>query len=235
MFEAEYEALNAIVETASIRAPEPIRCGITGNNAWLLMEYISFQGGTTRAQEMGTQLAQMHRHQGEQFGWHINNTIGSTPQINTTSSDWVEFWREHRLGYQIKLASDKGIGQSAVSLCEQLSRRLDDFFTHYKPQASLLHGDLWSGNAAFDQQGDPVIFDPASYYGDREADLAMTELFGGFGAAFYTAYQSAWPLDEGYKIRKILYNQYHILNHYNLFGGSYGNQAVRMTEQLLSQ
>lgn len=234
MFAAEYEALHAIYQTASIRVPQPISFGVSGANAWLVMEYIALQGGSKSSRDMGTQLAQMHRHLASQFGWHRNNTIGSTPQINQRTSSWVEFWREHRLGYQMKLAADKGIGSAAVRLCERLSGRLEDFFSDYQPQASLLHGDLWGGNAAFDSRGRPVIFDPASYYGDREADLAMTELFGGFDADFYAAYDQSWPLDEGYKIRKLLYNQYHILNHFNLFGGSYGAQAARMTEQLLA-
>ncbi len=235
MFAAEYEALDAIYQTGSIRVPQPIHFGSNGADAWLLMDFIALKGDSARSHEMGMQLAQMHRHQASQFGWHRNNTIGSTPQINQWSSSWVEFWREHRLGYQIKLAADKGIGQAAVRLCERLAERLDEFFLDYQPQASLLHGDLWGGNAAFDSQGVPVIFDPASYYGDREADLAMTELFAGFNADFYAGYHQGWPLDDGYRLRKILYNQYHILNHFNLFGGSYGGQAVRMTEQLLAQ
>ena len=124
-----------------------------------------------------------------------------------------------------RLAADKGIGQQIVRLCEQLAACLDYFFDDYQPQPSLLHGDLWGGNAAYDDHGEPVIFDPACYYGDREADLAMTELFSGFGKAFYAGYNEAWPLDPGYRTRKGLYNHYHILNHYNLFGGSYGIQA----------
>ncbi len=108
-------------------------------------------------------------------------------------------------------------------------------FVGYQPQPSLLHGDLWGGNAAVDTQGNPVIFDPACYFGDREADLAMTELFGGFGRDFYAAYQDFLPLDQGYATRKTLYNLYHILNHLHLFGGGYLSQSERMLERLLAE
>lgn len=233
MFEAEMEGLQAILETASIRVPRPLLVQRDGQHAYLIMEYLEF-GGSGEAFQFGQQLAAMHQQSADTFGWHRDNTIGSTPQHNKISSDWIEFWREQRLGYQIELAARRGIGQKAVDLCDQLAQRLEDYFHDYHPRPSLLHGDLWSGNAAYSARGEPLIFDPACYYGDREADLAMTELFGGFGAEFYRGYQSVWPLDSGYKIRKNLYNQYHILNHYNLFGGSYGSQAVRMTEQLLA-
>jgi fructosamine-3-kinase len=233
MFEAEYEGLDAMYKSLSIRVPRPLLTSISGASAFLVMEYIPLQG-SGNAQAMGTRLAQMHRSTVAQFGWHRDNTIGATVQINDWSDNWVEFWREHRLGYQTRLAADKGIGQQTVRLCERLAACLDDFFVDYLPQPSLLHGDLWGGNAAYDEHGEPVIFDPACYYGDREADLAMTELFSGFAKEFYTAYDEAWPLDSGYRTRKTLYNQYHILNHYNLFGGSYGSQAGRMAEQLLS-
>ena len=112
--------------------------------------------------------------------------------------------------------------------------RLADFFPGYSPRPSLLHGDLWGGNFAY-ADGEPVLFDPAVYFGDREADLAMTELFGGFPAAFYAAYREAWPLDPGYGVRKTLYNLYHVLNHYNLFGGSYADQAEAMATRLLAE
>jgi fructosamine-3-kinase len=111
---------------------------------------------------------------------------------------------------------------------------MPDLFADYQPMPSLLHGDLWSGNYAVTQAGEPIIFDPAVYYGDREADLAMTELFGGFSQRFYAAYNETWPLDSGYQLRKTFYNLYHILNHFNMFGGGYARQAERMIEQLLS-
>jgi fructosamine-3-kinase len=165
----------------------------------------------------------------------MDNTIGSTPQKNTPRQDWVAFWREQRLGYQLQLAARQGHGGALQRQGEQLLEYLPDFFTDHRPQASLLHGDLWSGNYSIDSQGQPVIFDPAVYFGDREADLAMTELFGGFGAEFYAAYNSSWPLEPGYAVRKTLYNLYHILNHLNLFGGGYLSQAQRMIQHLLAE
>ncbi len=233
MFEAEFAGLEAMLQTHSIRVPRPLLTGVSESTAFLLMEYIPLQASGDD-QAMGTQLAQMHRHSADQFGWSRDNTIGATAQINDWTDDWVAFWRQHRLGFQTRLAADKGLERRGVRLCEQLAVQLEHFFDDYQPQASLLHGDLWGGNAAYAADGGPVIFDPACYYGDREADLAMTELFSGFSHGFYTAYQQEWPLHNGYETRKILYNQYHILNHYNLFGGAYGSQAVRMTEQLLS-
>jgi fructosamine-3-kinase len=191
-------------------------------------------GSTASLEQLGIDLACMHRHRSSHFGWHRDNTIGSTPQINDQTDNWVVFYRRHRLGVQYQLAADHGYGQ-LLPAGERLMDRLEQFFTDYQPQASLLHGDLWSGNYAIDETGRPVIFDPAVYYGDREADLAMTELFGGFSPRFYAAYNNTYPLDAGYKVRKNLYNLYHILNHLNLFGGGYLGQAERMTNQLLSE
>jgi fructosamine-3-kinase len=147
----------------------------------------------------------------------------------------VEFWREHRLGYQLGLAEQRGGPANLLRKGEQLMQLVPNLFTDYQPRPSLLHGDLWSGNYAVTREGDPIIFDPAVYFGDREADLAMTELFGGFSRRFYQAYNEAWPLDKGYQVRKTFYNLYHILNHFNMFGGGYGGQAERMTEQLLNE
>ncbi|MDH5552757.1 MAG: fructosamine kinase family protein, partial [Nitrosomonas sp.] len=169
----------------------------------------------------------------EHFGWTRNNTIGNTEQINTTTTDWLQFWRKNRLGYQLNLAKNNGYSGKLQQLGERLMSDLSVFFNNTSPAASLLHGDLWNGNVSFDANGQPVIYDPAVYYGDREADIAMTELFGMLPVAFYTAYQDDYPLDSGYNTRKILYNLYHVLNHLNLFGGSYRHQAEQMMNQLL--
>ena len=182
---------------------------------------------------MGEQLAELHRISNPRFGWQQQNTIGSTPQINTWSEDWVDFFTQHRLGYQWQLARRRGF-RSSTSI-EQFFAVVPSFFRDYQPQPSMVHGDLWSGNAGFSIQGEPIIYDPALYFGDREVDIAMTELFGGFPSEFYAAYNRAFPLDSGYNQRKTLYNLYHILNHYNLFGGSYGSQANRMIAELCSQ
>ncbi|MBU0656367.1 MAG: fructosamine kinase family protein [Gammaproteobacteria bacterium] len=234
MFVAESDGLHAIRATNTLYAPEPVGYGTAENSACLILEYLDLRG-RSQSRLAGEQLAAMHRHTAERFGWLRDNTIGSTMQRNRQHDDWVEFWRQERLVFQLRLARHNAYPTRAYEQGMQLAAKLDAFFTDYQPQASLLHGDLWGGNMAFAQDGRPVIFDPAVYYGDREADLAMTELFGGFDAEFYAAYNSAWPLDAGYKVRKTLYNLYHILNHFNLFGGGYGMQAARMTESLLAQ
>ena len=237
MFEAELEGLNEIDSAKAIKVPRAFCVGTSSGNSYIVMEYLAIhrRGGSSASMEqLAEDLATMHRHTSTQYGWHRDNTIGSTPQINEPSSDWVEFYQQHRLAFQYQLAAKQGYGQ-LLRRGELLISNVADFFSDYSPPASLLHGDLWSGNYAIDDSGIPVIFDPAVYYGDREADIAMTELFGGFSSSFYSAYNATYPLDAGYKTRKILYNLYHILNHLNLFGGGYLGQAERMTEQLLSE
>ncbi|MGD8909767.1 MAG: fructosamine kinase family protein [Chromatiales bacterium] len=235
MFEAESEGLQAMAETESIRVPRPLCSGLADNQAYLVMEYIEMGHAARESRGMaGRQLAEMHRADWHSFGWHRDNTIGSTPQPNTPSSSWVEFWREHRLGFQLRLAARNGYSGSLQRGGERLLEGFHHLIDH-DPQPSLLHGDLWGGNIAYDQEGQPVVFDPAVYYGDREADLAMTELFGGFGNAFYDAYRQTWPLAPGYATRKTLYNLYHILNHLNLFGGGYLGQASSMIDRLLAE
>ncbi len=236
MFEAESEGLRALAEAQAIRVPLPVCSGIEADQAYLVMEYFEGGGGNSRAAEtFGQQLAAMHRFTREQFGWHRDNTIGATPQPNQQSADWLSFWRYQRLEFQLDLAEQRGASRGLLRKGEELSQLMGGLFVGHDPEASLLHGDLWSGNYAILRDGEPIIFDPAVYFGDREADLAMTELFGGFPQRFYAAYQEAWPLDSGYRVRKIFYNLYHILNHFNMFGGGYAGQAERMTEQLLSE
>ncbi len=235
MFEAEFAGLNEIAQTATIKAPRPLCSGKAGSLAYLVMEYLPLGGGGPRGIErLGENLAAMHRVTWKYYGWFRDNTIGSTAQSNQPSDDWAGFWRDRRLSPQLNLAAKNGNGGRLQQKGELLLAKLPAFFSQ-QPAPSLLHGDLWSGNYAITQDGEPVIFDPAVYYGDRETDLAMTELFGGFPAAFYAAYNNAYPLDDGYRLRKTLYNLYHILNHLNLFGGGYGAQAERMIENLLSE
>lgn len=237
MFEAEADGLRDIAAAKAVRVPLPVCTGISGNQAFIVMEYLAMggRGGGAVMARLGDQLAQMHRYTAEQFGWHRDNTIGSTPQVNDWMADWIHFWREQRLGYQLELAGKHGVSARVLQKGELLQDKLNAFFTGYAPKSSILHGDLWSGNYGISRDGEPVIFDPAVYFGDREADLAMTELFGGFGSEFYAAYQAAWPLEAGYQQRKTLYNLYHILNHYNMFGGGYGSQAEGMIDRLLAQ
>jgi fructosamine-3-kinase len=237
MFVAEAAGLDEISAANAVRVPKPVCYGTANGQAYLVMENLHMGGGGGRAamQQFGHQLAAMHRDTQSQFGWRRDNTIGSTPQPNDLTDEWLQFWRAHRLGFQLQLAKRHGCRKSLLDKGERLMADMGGLFADHDPQPSLLHGDLWSGNYGITQDGEPVIFDPAVYFGDREADLAMTELFGGFGRTFYDAYNEAWPLDPGYRVRKTFYNLYHILNHFNLFGGGYAGQAESMTDALLSE
>ncbi|MBE9003699.1 fructosamine kinase family protein [Fortiea sp. LEGE XX443] len=232
MFEAEMLGLKQMLATNSIRVPKPICWGTSGDSGYIVLEWVEMGSGNTKSgEEMGRKLAAMHKTTNQNgFGWEMNNTIGSTPQINTWKEDWVEFYVKHRLGYQFKLARRRG---GNFPKQDELLTAIPELLLGHEVQPSLVHGDLWGGNAGCTVLGEPVIFDPATYYGDREVDIAMTELFGGFPASFYQGYNEVFPLDAGYENRKILYNLYHILNHFNLFGGSYGSQANRMIDQIL--
>ena len=234
MFAAEAAGLDEIAASGTVRVPEPVCWGVAAGSAYLVLEYLSV-GHAGNGAVFGERLAAMHRVTQPQFGWKRDNTIGSTLQVNTPDPAWTRFFRERRLGFQLDLAERNGWGGELLRLGDDLRSRVEGLFDGYRPQPSLLHGDLWSGNYAYLADGTPAIFDPAVYFGDREADLAMTELFGGFGADFYAGYRCAWALDAGYTTRRTLYNLYHILNHVNLFGGGYERQALRMMQQLLSE
>jgi fructosamine-3-kinase len=220
-FAAEADGLRALRD-AGLRAPEPLACGVVGAHAYLLLEFLELTGRGDFA-ALGRMLAHAHRKPGPRFGWARDNYIGSTPQKNTWCDDWPQFWQEQRLRPQIELARRNGFDLKMPDSQMVLK--------NHKPRPALLHGDLWSGNAGFTKEG-PVVFDPAVYYGDREADVAMTGLFGGFPREFYEAYHETFPLEAGYEKRKHLYNLYHLLNHLNLFGGGYLGQ-VRSCLRLL--
>ena len=232
MFAAEALGLKQIHVTKTIRVPEPICWGIAEKSSYLVLEWLEFGGGNSQSWEkMGQNLAHLHQVSlSDRFGWHCNNTIGSTPQINTISNNWADFFAHQRIGYQLRLAKERG-GNFPDE--DQVIPAISEILSQHQPHPSLVHGDLWSGNAAITVDGEPVILDPATYWGDREVDLAMTELFGGFPAAFYRGYNDVFPLDAGYQKRKTLYNLYHILNHFNLFGGGYASQANRMLQEIL--
>ncbi len=233
MLEAESEGLSALREANAVRVPTPAACGVASDVAFLALEWLDFDRGGRDA-TLGRAFAQLHRTTGPRFGWHRDNTIGTTPQDNTWSDDWTKFYRDRRILPQLALAARNGHRGSFERDGDRLLAAIPALLAGHAPSPSLLHGDLWSGNAARLASGEPVIFDPAVYYGDREADLAMTELFGGFGADFYAAYREAWPLPTGYEHRRTLYNLYHVLNHLNLFGGGYGAQAAAMMSRLLA-
>lgn len=240
MFAAEAAALREINLANVLRVPTPLCSGIAAGRAYLVMEFIELQPLTPEAMAtLGEGLAELHGITRPRFGWERDNHIGSTPQRNAGTANWVEFWRENRLGYQLDLASTAGepvLVRELVKTGDTLLTRLDSLLAGHHPEASLVHGDLWGGNAAMDAHGQPVLFDPATYYGDRETDMAMTELFGGFSPLFFEAYNGAWPLPEGYRERRRdLYQLYHLLNHYNLFGGHYGEESLRRMQRLLTQ
>lgn len=234
MFEAERMALDELRAASAVRVPEPIRVSVAGDVSFLLLEFIELGHKTTAAAAAcGQALAILHQQIRPRYGWHRDNTIGSTRQINDWSTDWIAFFRDARLGYQLQLAADNGIGESIGAAGRRLLDRLPAFFDGHAPAASLLHGDLWGGNWGATFGEEPVIFDPATYYGDRETDIAMTMLFGGFDRSFYAAYEETWPLDDGFKRRRDLYNLYHVLNHFNLFGGGYRHQVSELLDSLL--
>lgn len=232
MFTAEYAGLQEMFASQTIRVPQPLAWGVAGNNSYLILEWLPMGSGDTQGwQKMGRNLAAMHRMTSDSgFGWERNNTIGSTPQLNDWMITWCDFYTHKRMEYQFNLARRRG---GRFPQADKLLAAIPDILAGHQVKSALVHGDLWGGNAGFTKDGEPVIFDPATYYGDREVDIAMTELFGGFPSAFYQGYEEAYPLEPGYEKRKILYNLYHIINHFNLFGGSYESQANRMIQQLV--
>jgi fructosamine-3-kinase len=235
MFEAEAEGLAELKEAGAIRVPDVYDVGTDADGAYIEMERFNLdRGGSRDAAALGEQLAALHRHTADLHGWHRDNTIGMTPQHNPQTDDWVAFFREHRLKFQLDLAERNGYAGELQNLGNRLAERLEYFFEGYDPAPSLLHGDLWAGNWGV-ADGVPVIFDPAVYYGDRETDIAMTRLFGGFGAAFYREYERAWPLAAGSEERLELYKLYHVLNHLNLFGSGYLDQALSIMRRECSQ
>ena len=232
MFVAEADGLKELAKARAIRVPKVLGCVSSGKESLLALEWIDFEPASESCEWMlGRKLANLHRYCADQFGWRRNNTIGSTPQHNPWSDDWVEFFREHRLGFQLELAARNGFTGRLQKMGEQLLDDLGLFFSDYWPEASLLHGDLWGGNWAACASV-PVIFDPAVYYGDRETDIAMTKLFGGFGPAFYEAYEETWPLAVSHGNRERLYQLYHVLNHLNIFGAPYLGRAERILREL---
>ena len=234
MFAAEYAGLAALAATHTVRVPRAITLGVADQHAFLVLEHFDlYRHGNNEL--FGSQLAALHRVHAAQFGWDRDNTLSLTPQHNIRSPDWLSFWREQRLGFQLDLAARNGYGGRLQLLGHRVMDALPELIAGYTPVPSLLHGDLWAGNYAFLEDGTPLIFDPAPYFGDREADIAMSELFGGFDPEFYAAYQAAYPLDTGYAARKTLYNLYHILNHCNLVGSSYLTQAEGMMQTLLEE
>jgi fructosamine-3-kinase len=234
MFAAEVRGLQEMASSHTIKVPEPVCYGDDNTQSYIVLQYLEMDGRADQV-VLGEQLAAMHRLTAECYGWEMDNTIGATHQPNTWKESWLDFWREQRLGFQLQLAAENGYGGELQTLGEKLLSEMPKLFAGREVLPSMLHGDLWGGNVAGLGDGTPVIFDPAFYYGDREADLAMTYVFGGFSPDFYASYENAFPLDAGFTVRKTFYNIYHIINHLNLFGGGYHGQALHMLEQVLAE
>ena len=234
MFEAEAAGLEELARCEDLRIPRVIALVDHGDACFLVLEHLDL-GGRADGAALGRGVAALHAITGPTFGWNRDNFIGSTPQPNPPGTDWMAFYGEHRLAFQRRLARDNGANKALLDAVARLEENLPALLGDHRPKPSLLHGDLWSGNWGFLGDGAPTLFDPAVYYGDREADIAMMELFGHPGRDFFTAYTEVLPLDAGYPVRRELYNLYHILNHFNLFGGGYASQAGRMARRLLSE
>lgn len=232
IFEAEFEALLLLSEPGVIHVPEPI---VFDDDFLVLETFIAGMPAADWPEQMGRSLANLHKATAiKRFGFSRDNYLGITKQINNWQDNWLVFWREQRLGWQLKLFSTKTVKDDPLLLKgEKLMSKLDSLLGDIDETAVLLHGDLWSGNAAANEQGEPIIFDPASYYGHREAEIGMMRLFGGFGPRCEAAYAEIWPFQEGYEERISLYRLYHELNHLNLFGHSYYQSCLSTINSLI--
>ncbi|HEX4618818.1 MAG TPA: fructosamine kinase family protein [Steroidobacteraceae bacterium] len=236
MLEAEAAGLAELAGAQAVRVPRVLACGRTDAASFLALEWLAAGAASDASEErLGARLAAQHAVTAPQHGWCRDNTIGSTPQANGTLASWAEFFRERRLRPQLTLAVANGLGSLLAGPGERLLAGVEVLLGTHRPPASLLHGDLWGGNWFATADGEPAIFDPAVYYGDRETDVAMTQLFGGFGPRFYQAYAASAPLPPGAELRCELYNLYHVLNHANLFGASYAMSARATMERLLAE
>jgi protein-ribulosamine 3-kinase len=235
-FTAECEGLAALEAAGTLRVPRRIARGSTGQDAFLALEWIERGRADPESERrLAEGLAALHRVTAPRFGFVHDNFIGATPQANAWESDWARFFAERRLRPQLELAARNRLGHRLQEAGASVLAAVPELLAGHQPTASLLHGDLWGGNWFADETLRPVICDPAVYYGDAEADLAMSQLFGGFGAEFYRAYAAAAPLTAGAARRAELYNLYHVLNHANLFGGAYVRQALAMCARLLAE
>ncbi len=233
MFEREAFSLKRLLETNTITIPTPVAQGAAQSYSYLVMSFHEI-GSDGSHRILGGKIAELHRHTHSQHGWDHDNFIGSTVQTNSPCPDWLVFWREQRLEPQFEMAFRNGHSRELSAQADRLLGVLPAILDGHEPAPSLLHGDLWGGNFGFVLPDQPILYDPASYYGDRETDIALTELFGGFQADFYAGYNEAWPLAEGYERRKPLYQLYHMLNHLNLFGSSYLGSCKRLINTLIN-
>ncbi len=221
--QSEYQSLQEFARLGQKNYPAALGFSEHQDVALLLMTFQHYTGLTDHtASELGQALALQHRIKSDRFGWNSDNHIGLTWQQNSWSASWVEFYRERRLQPQLQSAVNNGLNSTLINQVVRLLQNLESYVDDAEVTPSLLHGDLWGGNVAYNLgEEEAAFFDPAPYYGDREADIAMTHLFGGFPTSFYESYNNAYPLKKGHQKRRPIYNLYHALNHYNLFGSAY--------------
>lgn len=222
MFKTEYSGLELLASAGEINVPESIACGVRDGQAYLLLNFIDSSARKSSFwNDFGLALANLHKnHCNDRYGLSYNNYIGRLDQFNEFSEDWISFFIEQRLEAQLKLAFDNGyIDRTYLTNCTRFYQKLPELLPVEPP--SLLHGDLWSGNFMTGEEGQPVIIDPAVYYGHREIELSFTQMFGGFDRQFYRSYMEAYPLQPGFESRVEIYNMYPHLVHVNLFGPSY--------------
>jgi len=234
MFMNEANGLRELARPKAIRVPVVVDAG----EDYIIMEHIAEGPRKSKFfKDFGEQFARMHQFTESEFGFFEDNFIGSTPQKNIPrkeeADDWGKFYWNKRLMYQLKLAEENGYADKKMrQLFHKLEETYDELLAGSEEPPTLMHGDLWAGNYMADESGNPVLIDPAVYYGHREADLAMTKLFGGFSAEFYEAYKQTYPLKPGAEKREPLYLLYHVMNHLNLFGAGYYSQSIRLLEKL---
>ncbi len=234
MFEAEADGLAAIAASGAFRTPEVVAAGRDDRHAFLVLEHLEIHPvrTPTEGERFAEALAALHRTEGKRFGWHRDNYLGRTPQSNASMDNWAAFFIRHRLQPQFELARSNGLDGALLRRGDRLMEHLPALFLEYRPRPSLLHGDLWHGNAGILPDGTPTVFDPAVHYGDYESDLAMAELFGGFPENLYAAYHRHHRPDPGLASRRLLYTLYHMLNHLNLFGRAYHGEVERRLARL---
>lgn len=235
---AEARGLHQLAEADAVRVPAVVGLDPSDPPAWLLLEWLE-PGTATPAswRRLGRDLAALHRCRAARFGAARDNFVGPLPQRNTSADDWAEFWATRRLEPQLRTAMDSGaLGDDVRSAFDRLFARLPELLAPADDDGpSLLHGDLWNGNVHVMDDGTPAVIDPSVYHGHREVDLAMAELFGGFGAGFLDAYREAWPLREGYSpARRAAYQLYYLLVHVNLFGGAYVASTRRALQEAVT-
>lgn len=231
MFQTEAYGLQLIRDTNIIKTPKVITCDTFQNSAFLLMEFIQSKSPASKDFEnLGHQLAQLHKCTSDNFGLNKDNFIGRLPQSNKTHQSWLDFYTTERLLPQLELAKKSEYLSDAECPSEiKIKENLNALFTNIKP--SLLHGDLWSGNYLISEDGIPYLIDPAVYHGHHEVDIAMTKLFGGFGSEFYSSYNAIIPQNKDTHARIEIYQLYFLLVHLNLFGRSYYGSVLTILKK----